>query len=173
MNNRILNTVGSWLGVLVLVTMTLVPAAEPALAASNAAITVDAPAQALTGSSFAANITISNVTDLNAANYDVSFDPSVLSLDNVTDGNITLSSGVLSNNLAQEIPATWLGGSVQVGTIPGDANGDGVVNALDITEAERIIVHLDQPTLGADANGDGSINALDITWIERIIAGLN
>jgi len=48
-----------------------------------------------------------------------------------------------------------------------------VVNALDITKIERIIVGLDAETPGADANGDGVVNALDITKIERIIVGLD
>ena len=57
--------------------------------------------------------------------------------------------------------------------LPGDANGDGVVDALDITKVERIIVGLDAETPGADANQDGVINCLDITKIERIIVGLD
>jgi len=57
--------------------------------------------------------------------------------------------------------------------LPGDVNGDGVINALDITKVERIVVGLDPPTAGADANQDGKINALDITKVERIIAGLD
>ena len=56
---------------------------------------------------------------------------------------------------------------------PGDANGDGQVNALDITKVERIIAALDAVTPGADANQDRKINALDITKVERIIAGLD
>ena len=55
---------------------------------------------------------------------------------------------------------------------PGDANGDGTVNVLDITRVERVIVALDPETSGADANQDGVINVLDITRIERMIAGL-
>jgi len=55
---------------------------------------------------------------------------------------------------------------------PGDANGDGTVNVLDITRVERAIVALDPETPGSDANGDGMVNVLDITRIERIIAGL-
>jgi hypothetical protein len=51
----------------------------------------------------------------------------------------------------------------------GDANGDGVVNALDITMVERIIVGLEEATPGADANEDGEVNALDITMVEIII----
>jgi len=58
-------------------------------------------------------------------------------------------------------------------SLPGDANGDGQVNAPDITKVERIIVGLDTATPGADANQDGKINALDITKVERIIAGLD
>ncbi len=57
--------------------------------------------------------------------------------------------------------------------LPGDANGDGKVNALDITKVERIIAKLDPLTCGADANRDGKINALDITKVERIIAKLD
>jgi hypothetical protein len=55
---------------------------------------------------------------------------------------------------------------------PGDGNGDGTVDALDITKVERVIIALDTETPGSDANGDGNINAMDITKIEMIIAGL-
>ena len=55
----------------------------------------------------------------------------------------------------------------------GDVNGDGMINALDITTVERIVVRLDTPTAGADANQDGTINALDITATERTLAGLD
>jgi len=57
--------------------------------------------------------------------------------------------------------------------IPGDANGDGNVNALDIIRVERVIAGLDTEAPGADANQDGSVNALDIIKVERIIAGLD
>ena len=57
--------------------------------------------------------------------------------------------------------------------LPGDANDDSVVDILDVTAVERIIVELDAPTPGADANQDGDINSLDITKTERIIAGLD
>jgi len=83
---------------------------------------------------------------------------------------ISLSNGMLSNNLAEEIPATWVGDSVNVTSVlPRDANGDGGINTLDITKVERIIATLDAETPGADANQDGNVNALDITKTERII----
>ena len=80
---------------------------------------------------------------------------------------------MLANNQGEEIEATCMGDLVSVTLVPGDANGDSVINALDITKVERIIGGLDAQTPGADANQDGNINALDITKIERIIAGLD
>ena len=62
--------------------------------------------------------------------------------------------------------------SIKVTPRPGDANGDGVVNAADITTVERIIVDLQDTTPGADANQDDAVNTADVTRIERIIAGL-
>ncbi|MFC2019340.1 6-bladed beta-propeller [Chloroflexota bacterium] len=56
---------------------------------------------------------------------------------------------------------------------PGDANGDGSINAQDITSVERIVAGLDDETSGADANNDGAVNALDITKTERLVAGLD
>jgi predicted secreted protein len=69
----------------------------------------------------------------------------------------------------------WLvkAGDSDTTVTPGDGNGDGSVNALDITKVERVIVGLDADTPGADANSDGNINAMDITKIELIIAGLD
>jgi len=117
------------------------------------------------------NVNISEVMGFDASNYDVSFDTSVLRLDNVTSGligsttipvdiyneitlgtyrviqnvpgltgvsgsgylavlhfhvigsagdssTISLSNGMLSNNQAEEITATWTGDSVDVVTLP-------------------------------------------------------
>jgi len=73
----------------------------------------------------------------------------------VTDGNLTDVEDI----------------TITVKYPPGDANGDGSVDSLDITKLKRIIMGLDDPTPGADANGDGNVNALDITKIELIIMG--
>ncbi len=189
-------------------------------------VSINAPVKVAPNRDFTAKIDISQVQNLDAANYDVSFNPAVLRLDNVTGGNtggvpvpvsawiqmspglvrivhniprlsgtngtgdlavlhfyvlgtigqssnITLSNGTLSSNNATEIPATWLSGLVVVSVLPGDASGDGVINAIDITRVERIVAHLDTITDGADANGDGAVNALDVTAVERIIARLD
>lgn len=54
----------------------------------------------------------------------------------------------------------------------GDADGDNIVNAGDITKVERIILGSDSETTGADANGDGEVNAADIGVIEYMILGI-
>ncbi len=189
-------------------------------------VKVNAPALVGAGGHFTATIDINEVENFDGCQYDISFNPAVLSVDNVTDGdiggtiipvaiwhqlspglvrvvqnvpgltgvngtghlavlhfhaigsanqssNITLLNGLLGNNQAQEISATWLGDSVMLSVMPGDANGDGRINAVDITKVERIIVWLDAPTPGADANQDGQISFLDVTTVEMLIAGLD
>lgn len=61
--------------------------------------------------------------------------------------------------------------------VPGDATGDGCVDALDVVRLKRYFAELDPLTLvsnvevfpGADANGDGKITVLDLIRIKRII----
>ncbi len=60
-----------------------------------------------------------------------------------------------------------------VGSLPGDADGNGVVNVLDMTKVARIILLLDDETPGADANQDNVVNVLDMTKIARIILQLD
>ncbi len=199
------------------------PGAPPA--PSGVQVKINAPAKVAPNHDFTVFVDISQVQNLDAANYDVSFNPNILSLGVVTNGiiwgttvpvagwnqsspgtytivqnipglsgvsgsgylavlhfhvlgslgqssNITLTNGTLSHIEAINIPATWLGDSVEVASvIPGDANEDGEVNAIDITKVERIIARLDAPTPGADANEDGFIDAIDITKVELIIVG--
>jgi hypothetical protein len=73
-------------------------------------------------------------------------------------------SGSLYDTMAEEIPATWVSDAVDVTlALWGDVNGDGIINALDITKVMRIIALLDAPTAGADVNQDGVVNILDVT----------
>jgi hypothetical protein len=54
----------------------------------------------------------------------------------------------------------------------GDANGDGMINAADVTVAERIIAGLQEPNAGADVNGDGIVDAADIEGILLACCGV-
>jgi len=124
----------------------------------------------ITTSSFTLD-SIAGSVSYDSDTYTATFTPDA-NLDESTTYTATLSTAITDaagNPLASAY--SWSFTTVQTVT-PGDANGDGNVNALDITKVERIIAGLDAQTPGADANQDGNINALDITKVELIIAGL-
>ena len=141
-------------------------------AADEVTVSIDAPAEVGEGTDFIARVSITEVTNFDACNYDITYDPTILEVSDVTDGiiggtaipvgmwgfvpaetqgtirviqnvpglsgvsgsgylseihfhvvgaycntsDITLSNGVLSDNTATEIPATWVGDSVHVNT---------------------------------------------------------
>lgn len=187
-----------------------------AVAAAPVEVIVYAPDEIVLDSDFTAGISIGEVTDFDGCYYDVTFDATVLRLDDVTTGLIGSTtipvetywevspgtwrvvqsipgatgvngsgylavlhfrvigslgdssdislSGSLYDTMAEEIVATWTGDSIVVSpALPGDANGDGIINTLDITKVMRIIALLDAPTAGADVNQDGVVNILDVT----------
>jgi len=143
-------------------------------AAGDVTVSMSAPNQVGEGTDFIARVNIGNVTNFDAANYDVTFNPAALQVANVTSGlisgtaipadmwsvitpgtlrviqnvpglsgvsgtgylseirfhvigsagstsQINLANGVLSDNSANQIPASWVGGSVQISTVL-DAN---------------------------------------------------
>ncbi|MBI4283267.1 MAG: Ig-like domain-containing protein, partial [Chloroflexi bacterium] len=142
----------------------VLPPAAP-VAATGVQVSLSAPANVLLGSNFTATVNITNVVDLNGAQYEIVVDPAVLVVDNVTAGQIgatvipvqgftmvspgrylvlqslmfdtvngtgylavvhlravgsagsssaiNLANGILSGWTA-EIPATWVGGSVNI-----------------------------------------------------------
>jgi hypothetical protein len=204
------------LGMVIIIVLLLIVGAAVAVADTPVEVMVCAPHEVAQDSDFTAGISIGEVTDFDGCYYDVSFDASVLRLDDVTTGLIGSTtipvetywevspgtwrvvqsipgatgvngtgylavlhfravgslgdssgislSGNLYDTLAEEIPATWTGDSIVVSpALPGDANGDGIINALDITKVMRIIALLDAPTAGADVNQDGVVNILDVT----------
>jgi len=53
----------------------------------------------------------------------------------------------------------------------GDANENGKINMQDVTQIERMILELDDPTDMADATQNGKINMQDVTHIELTILG--
>jgi hypothetical protein len=66
----------------------------------------------------------------------------------------------------------WYGIPVVTGCLLGDANEDGVVDALDLQVEKQIIFGELPPTCGADANKDIEVNVLDLVEIKRIILGI-
>ncbi len=86
---------------------------------------------------------------------------------------VTVNSGGLSFDFTD---ATQLYGTnvlLEVGgyggLIPGDANGDGTVNAVDLNASWRVQngQQFSYPTGSADFNGDGTVNAVDLNSFWR------
>jgi subtilisin family serine protease len=188
-------------------------------------VSVNAPDTVPPGEDFTASNDIVNVVDLNAAQYDIRFDPSVLQWNGIdggrigstnmeavpneleaghwqivqypipktayvsgsgclavlklqaigalgTSSDINITDGTLVGKEG-EIPAIWIGDTVTVSGIPGDANEDGKIDSSDLVKVLKIILEVDSPTYGADANRDGNINVLDLVAIKTIILGLD
>jgi Tol biopolymer transport system component len=57
-------------------------------------------------------------------------------------------------------------------SIPGDANGNGVVDMADVIYVEKAILGSVPATPGCDANLDGTIDIADVLQVERIILGV-
>ena len=59
--------------------------------------------------------------------------------------------------------------------VPGDFNGDGFVNAMDVNIAKRILSGSVTPNseqnIAGDLNGDGSFNGVDANRLVRIVSG--
>ena len=158
----------------------------PVVAQEATVVTIEAPAEATAGSDFTANVSVNELTDFDACQYDVTFDPLVLRLDNVTSGEIDsttvpvdifnelsagtfrviqnvpglsgvtgsgylavlhfhvigsegessaidLSNGVLSDIMASQIPATWVGDTVSISDFTAPAV-DSTSPAADATD---------------------------------------
>jgi hypothetical protein len=114
---------------------------------------------------------VSGSVSYNSGTYKATFTPSAnLSYDTSYTANLsTAITDAAGNPLASAY--SWSFDTIET-VVPGDATGDGLVDARDITKVERIIASLDAATPGADATEDGLIDARDITKVEMIIAGL-
>jgi len=53
--------------------------------------------------------------------------------------------------------------------LPGDANGDGQINILDVTVILNDILEISSAPGNGDCNEDGNVNILDVTCVLNII----
>ncbi len=64
------------------------------------------------------------------------------------------------------------GGITVYSILPGDINGDGDVNALDLIRLKKYIADDTTVIVGnGDVNGDGDVNLLDLIRLKKYLAG--
>lgn len=75
-----------------------------------------------------------------------------------------------------QIPYAVTNGVIHVNCLPGDVNGDGVVNSMDIIIIMRYALGINNlnasQLIAADYNGDGQVNASDALMMMRISLGI-
>ena len=62
-----------------------------------------------------------------------------------------------------------LGECELISVIPGDLNGDGELNILDVVVLVNIVLGGSEPVDAGDLNGDGVLNVLDVVMLVNII----
>ena len=113
---------------------------------------------------------------------DSSYNGVILSLtfkvkEGVEDGTIPVtvsySSGDIGNNNEESLfPSVVAGGVTVFSVLPGDINGDGNVNSLDLIRLKKYIADDATELVGSgDVNGDGNVNSLDLIRLKKYIAG--
>jgi len=95
-------------------------------------------------------------------------------LDNVDEGNVITDAQVLTAKRKNWVCLRWTGSSwarIDV-PMPGDVDGDGVVNIADVTALIDILLSGGTVPANADVDGDGVVNIADVTaLIDMLLSG--
>jgi len=146
----------------IVVVLLLVGGAVPPVAAtSGVTVSVDAPSGVTPDSGFTAAIGISEVTDFDACNYDVTFDPLVLQLDDITPGLI--GSTTIPVDMYNELSA---GTYRTIQNVPGlaGASGSGYLAELHF----HVVGLAGESSLVGSSNGvlnNVAAGEIETTWV--------
>lgn len=95
-------------------------------------------------------------------------------LDNVDEGNVITDAQVLTAKRKNWVCLRWTGSSwarIDV-PMPGDVDGDGVVNIADVTALIDILLSGGTAPANADVDDDGIVNIADVTaLIDMLLSG--
>ena len=90
------------------------------------------------------------------------------------DVEFVCSYGDISNGYGDVIDVDMVAGGVEViDYSPGDVNGDGTINGIDVSILRRYLVGdaVTVNALAADVNSDGRLNGIDVVLIRRWLVG--
>lgn len=95
-------------------------------------------------------------------------------LDNVNEGNVITDAQVLSAKRKNWVCQRWTGSNWVIIDVPmpGDVDGDGVVNIADVTALIDILLSGGTVPANADVDDDGVVNIADVTaLIDMLLSG--
>ena len=95
-------------------------------------------------------------------------------LDNVNEGNVITDAQVLIAKRKNWVCQRWTGSNWAIIDVPmpGDVDGDGVVNIADVTALIDILLSGGTVPANADVDGDGIVNIADVTaLIDMLLSG--
>lgn len=128
-------------------------------------VSIQAPVEVQSGSNFTARVSITQVENFDACNYDISFDPQVLQLDKVTAGRI--GNVIIPVDIYHERePGLW----TIVQNVPGltGVNGEGYLSELHFkavdSSGESTII-----TLSSGILGNIYCEKILATWIKATV----
>ena len=81
---------------------------------------------------------------------------------------ICLSNGIVSDSSGSGMSLSYGECVTAILTMPGDTNGDGVLNVLDVVILVNDVLAGGYSTAG-DINGDGVLNVLDVVQLVNLI----
>jgi hypothetical protein len=169
-------------------------------AANTVKVTINAPTEALTStdstiSTFTVRLDVENVTDLSAANYEITFNPTVLEFAQVDEGMINgtvldvfanestpgtvivaqgpFASAVSGTGYLAELKFNAIGapGSTSAISASNETLPDSLATSIPSSWTDDLVTIVS--VLSGDANLDGTVNALDVTKIKRMIVRLD
>ena len=88
--------------------------------------------------------------------------------------NLSYTDGDITNSQDEDVTIEMVGGTIEVlDYTPGDVNGDGTINGVDVSTLRKYIVGdpVDVNPKSGDVNGDGRVNGVDVVILRRQIAG--
>lgn len=95
-------------------------------------------------------------------------------LDNVNEGNVITDAQVLTAKRKNWVCQRWTGNNWAIIDVPmpGDVDGNGVVNIADVTTLIDILLSGGTAPANADVDGSGNVNIADVTaLIDMLLSG--
>jgi len=132
--------------------------------AQEISVSIDAPAEVGEGTDFIARVSITDVTNFDAANYDITYDPTILEVTDVTDG--VIGGTAIPADVWGFIPAETQGTIRVINNVPGlpGVSGSGYLAEIHFHVVGEYC-NTSDITLSNGVLSDTTATAITATWV--------